>query len=172
MRVMQSRRGYVASAAAASLLGSAPTLADEGPPETATVRIRRDPSICTAPQVVAEDLLHAEGFTDIYYVPAHVTNAVQMMARGEVDFGIFSAISVVSHLDSGVPIIAVAGLHAGCFELFAHEPIRTIRDLKGKRVGIDVLVQRRIQKIQAWARLQGCFLLLRLSQSRTGAGEG
>ena len=27
-------------------------------------------------------------------------------------------------------------MHSGCYELFAHEPIRTISDLKGKRVGI------------------------------------
>jgi NitT/TauT family transport system substrate-binding protein len=33
----------------------------------------------------------------------------------------------------------IAGLHPGCFELFAHEPIRTVSDLKGKKVGIDVL---------------------------------
>ena len=30
-------------------------------------------------------------------------------------------------------------MHTGCFELFAHEPICTISDLKGKRVGIDFL---------------------------------
>jgi NitT/TauT family transport system substrate-binding protein len=30
-------------------------------------------------------------------------------------------------------------VHTGCFELFVHEPIRTISDLKGKRVGISVL---------------------------------
>jgi NitT/TauT family transport system substrate-binding protein len=30
----------------------------------------------------------------------------------------------------------LAGVHVGCYELFAHEPIRTISDLKGKRVGI------------------------------------
>ena len=38
-----------------------------------------------------------------------------------------------------MPITALAGVHPGCFELFAHEPIRTISDLKGKKVGIDVL---------------------------------
>jgi NitT/TauT family transport system substrate-binding protein len=38
-----------------------------------------------------------------------------------------------------VPITALAGVHHGCFELFAHEPIRTISDLKGKKVGVDVL---------------------------------
>jgi NitT/TauT family transport system substrate-binding protein len=30
-------------------------------------------------------------------------------------------------------------VHTGCFELFAHEPIQTISDLKGKKVGISVL---------------------------------
>jgi NitT/TauT family transport system substrate-binding protein len=142
MAMMQTRRDFatmLAGAGAAGFVGVGEALADEGPPETTTIRIRRDPSICTAPQVVAEDLLRAEGFTDIYYVPAHVTGAVQMMIRGEIDFGIFSAMSVISHLDTGAPLTAVAGLHVGCFELFAHEPIRTIRDLKGKRVGIDVL---------------------------------
>ena len=36
-------------------------------------------------------------------------------------------------------VTALAGVHAGCFELFAHEPIRTVRDLKGKRVGVQDL---------------------------------
>ena len=44
-----------------------------------------------------------------------------------------------SQLDAGEPVTALAGVHAGCYELFAHEPIRTISDLKGKRVGIQGL---------------------------------
>jgi NitT/TauT family transport system substrate-binding protein len=39
----------------------------------------------------------------------------------------------------GVPITALTGVHSGCYELFAHEPIRTISDLKGRRVGIQIL---------------------------------
>ena len=35
-------------------------------------------------------------------------------------------------LDAGQPITALAGVHLGCYELFAHEPVRTISDLKGK----------------------------------------
>ena len=46
---------------------------------------------------------------------------------------------IVSQLAAGEPITALAGMHPGCFELFAHEPIRTISDLKGKRFGIQVL---------------------------------
>jgi NitT/TauT family transport system substrate-binding protein len=35
-----------------------------------------------------------------------------------------------------VAVTALAGVHSGCYELFAHEPIQTVGDLKGKRVGI------------------------------------
>ena len=33
----------------------------------------------------------------------------------------------------------LAGVHVGCFELFAHEGVRTITDLKGKSVGVQAL---------------------------------
>jgi NitT/TauT family transport system substrate-binding protein len=62
-----------------------------------------------------------------------------MMAKGDVDFGASFAGTVVYHLDAGLPITAVSGLHVGCYELFAREPIRSIRDLKGRRVGIQTL---------------------------------
>ena len=48
---------------------------------------------------------------------------MQMVARGDIDFGTLIAATVVSQVDAGVPITALAGVHPGCFELFAHEPI-------------------------------------------------
>jgi NitT/TauT family transport system substrate-binding protein len=143
MGMIQSRRDFLAglsSAGAAGLLGTRSSLADEPPPETTTIRLRRDPSICVAPWYIAEDLLRAEGFTDIRYVPVQSGLAyTQMIGRGEIDFALGDAPSAVFRLDIGVPITVLAGVHVGCFELFAHEPIRTITDLQGKRVGIDVL---------------------------------
>ncbi len=140
MRVMQSRRGFLASAAAASLLGSAPALADEEPPETTMIRLRRDLSVCAAPWFIGEDLLRAEGFTDVRNVPVQSGPALtQAFAHGEIDFALLFAGTAVRYLDDGAPIAVVGGVHAGCFELFAHEPIQAISDLKGKRVGIDVL---------------------------------
>jgi NitT/TauT family transport system substrate-binding protein len=143
MHIMQSRRDFVAAlaaAGAADFLGARDSLADEGPPEVTTIRLRRDASICVAPWYIAEDLLRAEGFTDVRYVPtpANLTHT-QMLGRGELDFGVFFAGSFPIRVETGAPITALAGLHAGCFELFAHEPIRTISDLKGKKVGIDVV---------------------------------
>jgi NitT/TauT family transport system substrate-binding protein len=61
----------------------------------------------------------------------------QMMAKGEVDFGASFGGTVAYDVDRGLPIVAVSGLHPGCFELFVHGPIRSIGDLKGRRVGIQ-----------------------------------
>ena len=105
----------------------------KGPPETTTIRLNWYPNICLAPKDIAEDLLHAEGFTDVRYVPNLSIDAV---ARGEIDFDFDTAAWVVSHLDAGEPILALSGVHSGCYELFAHEPIRAISDLKGKKLGV------------------------------------
>jgi NitT/TauT family transport system substrate-binding protein len=136
MHLMQSRRHFLANAAlaaAANVLGTRKLLAGEGPPETTTIRLGRYPNICIAPVDIAEDLLRAEGSADIRYVADLPVDAV---ARGDIDFDLETAAWVACQVDAGEPITALAGLHPGCYELFAHEPIQSIRDLKGKRVGI------------------------------------
>jgi NitT/TauT family transport system substrate-binding protein len=143
MPIFQSRRGFLTSASlatAASVLGPRAALADEGPPETTTVRLAFYTAICFAPLDVTEQLLRAEGFTDIQYVRATGGfTAPQMIADGDVDFGASFAGTVVYYIDAGLPITALTGLHVGCYELFAREPIRNIGDLKGRRVGIQTL---------------------------------
>jgi NitT/TauT family transport system substrate-binding protein len=136
MHIMQSRRNFVATLSAmgaAGLLGTRTSLADEGPPETTAIRLAWYPNICIAPADIAGDLLRAEGFTDIRYVPDLPVDAV---ARGDIDFDFETAAWVACQVDTGEPITALAGVHPGCYELFAHEPIQAISDLKGKRVGI------------------------------------
>ena len=79
MQIIQVRRDFLASlsaAGAAAILGGRASLADEGPPETTTIRIVRDPAICIAPGYIAEELLRAEGFTDIRYVRHTLADAV------------------------------------------------------------------------------------------------
>jgi NitT/TauT family transport system substrate-binding protein len=143
MYIIQNRRRFLtglSAAGAAGLLGARPTLAREPPPEVTTVRITANPSICLAPTYIADDLLRAEGFTDIQHVKVlGGFTAPELVARGEIDFGQSSAMAVVYQLDAGVPVTAVAGIHSGCYELFAHEPIRTISDLKGKRIGTQTM---------------------------------
>jgi NitT/TauT family transport system substrate-binding protein len=143
MQILQDRRDFLASAllgVAAGVLGTRPSLANEPPLEVTTIRIQREElenPICLAPEFVAEELLRAEGFTDVRYVATRNGPAfTQAFERGEIDFGFMFAPGAVRRLDAGVPITVVAGVHPGCFELFVHEPIRTVTDLRGKRVGI------------------------------------
>jgi NitT/TauT family transport system substrate-binding protein len=137
MQMPQSRRDFLttlSAAGAAGVLGSRGALADEGPPEVTTIRLSRGPGICGAPVLIADELLRAEGFTEVRRIPDLPFDAV---ARGELDFEFDTTPWIVSKVAAGEPITALAGLHSGCFELFAHEPIRTVRDLKGKKVGIQ-----------------------------------
>ena len=145
MRIVQSRRDFLAGASlaavtAAGVLGGRRVLADEGPSEVTTIRIGKIPGICIAPQYVANELLRAEGFTDVRYVESEAGIALlDKIARGEVDFTLMFAAPIVVALDAGHPITAVAGVHVGCFELFGNERIQTILDLKGRSVGVQGL---------------------------------
>ena len=93
--------------------------------------------MCNAPSYITEDLLRAEGFTDIRYVLVKsgpwLTQAFQ---RGKIDFALNFGPTALRRLNTGVPITVLAGIHPGCFALYAQGAIRTVTDLKGKRVGI------------------------------------
>ena len=143
MQSRQSRRRLLAtlsSAAGVSLIGSPNVFAQQAPPETTTIRIAKIAGICIAPQYVADELLRAEGFTDIRYVAADAGIPASLsLARGEVDFTANYAPTFIIPIDAGEPITIVGGEHIGCFELFAKEGIRGITDLKGKNVGVQGL---------------------------------
>ena len=110
--------------------------AAEGALETTSVRLPKIPSICVAPQDIAEELLRAEGFTDFRYVPTGNT-ALQSVARGDTDFAANFAPVLIAGLEQGVVISVLGPVHVGCFEVFGNEQVRSITDLKGKSVGVE-----------------------------------
>ena len=116
------------------------TAAVEAPPETSRLRVSKSPSLCAAPWFVAEDLLRAEGFTEVSYVETvDAVGYARLLAAGEIDIGQnFSATEIVD-VDAGAPIVFLAGLHSGCFELFGTEHVRAVRDLKGKTIAVREL---------------------------------
>jgi NitT/TauT family transport system substrate-binding protein len=104
--------------------------------ETTTVRLGKSGSICIAPEYVAEELLRAEGFTEVRYLDVEHGQADSFR---EVDFASFFASSAIIDADGKAPFTVLSGLHAGCFELFGNDGVRSIADLKGKRVGVPAL---------------------------------
>jgi NitT/TauT family transport system substrate-binding protein len=142
MTIVHTRRRFLAglSVAGATGLLRIPAKAGEEQLETTSVRFMRTPSICHAPEFVVEDLLRAEGFTDIRYIEAASNAEInEAVARGKVDFNIHFAPQWVIVVDGGGPVTVLGGVHVGCFELFGKEGIRSIADLKGKTVGVEAL---------------------------------
>src|SRR6266852_5082735 len=141
MQMSQNRRRFLTTlsgAGAAGLIGAPNLRAQDGRLETTTVRLAKIAGICIAPQYVADELLRAEGFTDIRYVATDTGVPLALsLARGEVDFTANYAPALIIPIDAGEPITIVGGEHIGCFELFAREGIRSISDLRGKTVGVQ-----------------------------------
>jgi NitT/TauT family transport system substrate-binding protein len=89
-------------------------------------------------------LLVAEGFTEVQYVK------VQSGGRGtdltgsalvsnQVDLSMQFIGPSILQVDGGDPLVLLAGIQIGCFELFGSDRVRTIRDLKGKTVAAGPL---------------------------------
>src|SRR5919109_4294621 len=133
--------GRLTLASAAGLIGLRPRpVAAEPPRETTRIRLVRVPSICQAPSYVAEALLRSEGFTEVHYLQKAGTADIETaLASGEADLNGHFAAPLLLRLEAGDPIVILAGLHIGCFELFGTHEVRTIRDLKGKTVAVPAL---------------------------------
>jgi NitT/TauT family transport system substrate-binding protein len=107
--------------------------------ETTSIRLIQSPSICVAPLYVAEDLLKAEGFTQVQYVNIPGGNLVQALAARQVDMGMQFSGPMISSVDVGLPLTVLAGVHVGCYVLFTREPINSVSALKGKTVATVTL---------------------------------
>ncbi len=142
-----SRRQIIkglSASAAAGLLGLGPGRAvAEPPPETTTIRLIADPIlpvVCYAPQLVAEQFLRMEGFTDISYSKYDSTyTEASVLGSGDADMSAAFASDYLVAIDAGKPISIIGGVHVGCTELFAGDQVKTIRDLSGKRVLISAI---------------------------------
>ena len=141
MSMIRNRRRFLttlSSLGAAGLIGTSRSLAQEAPPETATIRLTKIPGICIAPQYVAEELLKSEGLTDVQYVDVG-PDIYPAFASNKVDISMAFVAPFIVQLDANVPIVLLGGIHVGCFELFGQERVKAIRDLKGKAVAVPSL---------------------------------
>ena len=120
-------------------LGSGPAAA-EPPLETRSIRLLHDPGVpvlCYAPQYLAKEFLHLEGFEDVTYVGyGDAISDYEVLRPGQADITAGLGSDHIFGIDSGAPITILGGLHAGCVEVFGNDQVRSIRDLKGKRIAI------------------------------------
>ncbi|MGH7325196.1 MAG: ABC transporter substrate-binding protein [Candidatus Rokuibacteriota bacterium] len=136
------RREFLIDSALTGLLGPRRGWAAEPPPETTKLVLRRllTPGAgCFAPLYVAEELLRGEGFTDVQYARKGTVDANKALATGEIHLTMGFVGNSLIQVDAGDPIVVLTGIHVGCFELFATDRVRTIRDLKGKTVSVTEL---------------------------------
>jgi NitT/TauT family transport system substrate-binding protein len=132
------------STVALTLLGGCANRAPIGLPgpsgerlETTRIRLVKIPASCIAAEYVAEDLLRAEGFTDVGYVQqAGTVGKGQAVASGEADLTLHFVAPMISQIEAGDPIVILGGVHVGCFQLFGTDRVQAVRDLKGKSVAI------------------------------------
>jgi NitT/TauT family transport system substrate-binding protein len=138
-----NRRAFLNGAAlgtvaALSKVRPLPVSAAEPALETTKLRVALTWATCFAPQYVAGDgLLQAEGFTSIEYVKA--ATGWGALNSGDADVSMSDAPSLVTQIDKAQPIVVLGGIHVGCYELFGTDRVRTIVDLKGKKVAIPGL---------------------------------
>lgn len=140
-----SRRDFVAATAllGPTALFPSPCMAATEPAlETTRIRLPRFPHdvVCVAPMWVANELLRAEGFTDIQYVST--PTAKPALVAGAIDFTINDIFSHLLQINEGIPLVLLGGVHTGCFELFASEHVKSVRDLLGKTVSASNLGRR------------------------------
>src|SRR5262249_52646795 len=132
---MIGRRAFIGSLAAAGLaVGGYRPVAAEPPPEITALRVAQFGSLCIAPQYVAEELLRAEGFLQIEYPHTKGDELYKEIAAGRIHLTLSFAGPGIVEIDAGAPLVFLAGVHPGCYEVFGTERIRTMGDFKGKTI--------------------------------------
>jgi len=136
---MISRRRFLLGSAGAVVArwpepaGAQPAL------ETKRIRLLRSASLCWAPQYIADELLRAEGFTEVTYVQFFGGPVSEFLVNGTADISLNFVGPNIVRVDQGDPVVFLAGVHVGCFEVFGTDRLRRIRDLKGKTAGVEAL---------------------------------
>src|SRR4030095_11719264 len=116
--------GGVTLAGTGGLLGVEPrATAAEPPPETTRLRLTKLPSTCRAPQWVAEELLVAEGFTEVEYVKGQARGrggrpTGSARVADQVDLSMQFIGPSILQVDGGDPLVLLAGIQICCFWMF------------------------------------------------------
>jgi NitT/TauT family transport system substrate-binding protein len=63
----------------------------------------------------------------------------QALATGDLDLTMGFVGNWIRQVDAGDPILMLGGGHIGCYELFVSDRVRSVRELRGKAIGVTEL---------------------------------
>jgi NitT/TauT family transport system substrate-binding protein len=111
-----NRRDFLFAAASSATVGLVwsgqrrAARAQEAPPETTRIRLAKTPSLCIMPQYVVDELLAAEGITQVDYIVTDTGPLLsQAIASGQIDFTMQFSGPLVLELDRGRKLTMLAG---------------------------------------------------------------
>jgi NitT/TauT family transport system substrate-binding protein len=106
------------------------------------VRIGTSPGTCLAPAFVAYEkgFFRQEGL-DAELVPQEFDVQKDALATGKIDAALGLLDKWLKPLEQGLDAKFTAGVHHGCIQLLvpANSRIKSVRDLRGKRIGVPVI---------------------------------
>ena len=132
-----SRRRFLAKASAlgvAGFLDVPRAFAADPPPETTRIRLMKA-SLCTAPAYIAEELLRAEGFSDVQYFDddQREIGTSKLVAIGAADFNMSFGLTTLIRVEAGEPVVMLAGVTPDATS-YLLRAVRSIGDLRGCKV--------------------------------------
>src|ERR1041384_5322880 len=87
----------------ACAVNPATQISEDVPLETTTIRLTATPSVCFAPQYLAEDTLKTEGFTDIQYYKTDTFTIEKALSSGLADISMSLVPATVVRMDAADP---------------------------------------------------------------------
>jgi NitT/TauT family transport system substrate-binding protein len=103
-----------------------------GPPEASTVRLAGG-GLCDPAFWTAGDFLREEGFTNVKIL----SPSIGAVVRGEADVGTGYTQWIITNADAGSPMVALAGMHTGCGEVWTKPGISSVADLRGRTIAVN-----------------------------------
>jgi NitT/TauT family transport system substrate-binding protein len=122
------------------------------------LKIAYVPHLCHAPMHVAVEkgFFEAEGIKPemVQIDSGHVQEA---LGSGQLDVGAGLISKFLQPIENGLPVKFVAGLHTGCIKVLTKKDagIASIKDLKGKRIGVPGLADATTYLLKRALILQG-----------------
>lgn len=120
-------------------------LTNQGLDEEGIIKVMYSASLCGIPIHIAKQLqfFEEEGlveYVDYEYVTSS-TSGVEMLTSGQADVTFALVAQILAPLDNGLEAKTVLGIHTGCIQIIVGKDseIKSISDLKGKRIGVQQL---------------------------------